>query len=144
MLEFDPLSEEDCLMLLPEGEYPFLVIDAAKNLSKAGNLSIKVTLEIEHPPGQFTKIYDYLSTKLMYKLKHFCDAAGLQDAYQEGKLDPQMCLGRQGKCKIKRDAGEGDYQPKNSVKDYCKPSIASLQSGNKAGTPDLDSSDIPF
>lgn len=121
-LEFQPKSEEELkkTILLPDGEYDFDVTGAEEAVSKtSGKEMIKLTLKVYALDGNTTPVYDYLLSSLEYKIKHFCDTAGLQTEYQMGILTADMCLNRCGKVKlgIQKDK-TGQYEDKNVVKDY--------------------------
>jgi hypothetical protein len=140
-MDFTPQSEEDILNLLPDGEYEFLVKASEKHLSKSGNLSTKLTLSVYDAQGRDHTTFCYLSPNFMFLLKHFCDATGLEDAYATGKVTPEMCLNRTGKCKviIEQPAEGTNFLPKNVVKDFLKPKFA-----DKDSKPDFVDSDISF
>jgi hypothetical protein len=119
-LEFTPKTEEELKsVMLEKGEYDFDVIGAEEQTSKSGNAMIKLTLKAYGHNGETAIVYDYLLAALEYKVKHFCDTAGLTNEYQMGILTSDMCLNKCGKCKldIQHDK-EGKYDPKNVVKDY--------------------------
>ena|SRR3990167_6024105 len=132
-LEFQPKTEEELktFVLLPEGEYDFDVIGAEEQTSKSGNAMIKLTLKVYGYNGEITTVYDYLLASLEYKIKHFCDTAGLVAEYEAGTLSADMCSNRSGKCKLKIDKDKnGVYEDKNAVKDYTGKAV--------------DASDVPF
>ncbi len=123
MLNFLPKSEQDLLELMPDGEYDFLV-RAAENYRNPnnGNQSIKLTVEVYDKNGKAKSIFCYLSPNFLILLKHFCDAVGLEYAYQAGTLSAEMCLSQSGRCKviIKQPKEGTNYQPKNEIKDFIK------------------------
>ncbi len=122
-LSFQPLDEKDILNLLPPGEYDFRVKAAEDTISKSsGNPMIKLAIAIQSTDSERV-IFDYLMSALMYKVKHFCDATGLEDKYQAGTFSAADCINRKGRLKLKIDESEG-YAPKNAVQDYVKPKIA--------------------
>lgn len=138
-LEFQPKSEEELkkTILLPEGEYDFDTVGADEAVSKSsGKEMIKLTLKVYAPDGNTTLVYDYLLAALEYKIKHFCDTAGLQTEYQLGILTADMCLNKSGKVKlvIQKDK-TGQYEDKNVVKDYV---------GVGVNAADLANQDVPF
>ena len=85
-LNFNPQTEEQVLNLLPDGEYPFYVYDAENWIGKTGKESIKLTLKVIDQNGAERSVFCYLSPNYLFLLKHFCDAVGLQEAYQKGNL----------------------------------------------------------
>jgi len=122
-LSFNPQSEVDILNLMPDGEYDFVVKSADNHRSmKTGNQSIKLTLSVYDKAGKENTVFCYLSPNYMFLLKHFCDATGLEGAYEAGNLSPELCFGKSGRCKIAiEEPAEGsNYLPKNTVKDFVK------------------------
>lgn len=142
---FKPLSEEEVIGLLKPGEYAFQVKNAEDAVSKAGNAMIRLTLAVWDDQGKERIITDYLLAALMYKVKHFCDAVGLEDKYQQGKFEAIDCVGKSGRCKIKIDEQDG-YAPKNSVQDYIKNKVTKLESKKEEqkDTNGFVDDDIPF
>lgn len=125
-MKFSPMTEDELARasLLEPGVYPFEVIAASEELSKAGNEMIKVKINVFGPDGQQAHIFDYLMEKLQYKLRHFCEATGLLQKYEAGTLSEVDCEGKSGWVKIKVEPANGQYQAKNSVQDYVKPADA--------------------
>lgn len=125
-MRFSPMTEDELARasLLEPGVYPFEVITASEELSKAGNEMIKVKLNVFGPNDQQAHIFDYLMEKLQYKLRHFCEATGLLQKYEAGTLSEVDCEGKTGFVKIKIDPANGSYSAKNSVQDYVKPGDA--------------------
>lgn len=122
-MRFNPLSEDELASqsLLEPGIYPFEVMAASEEISKAGNEMIKIKINVFGPNGKQIHIYDYLIEKLQFKLRHFCEATGLLAKYESGKLSELDCEGKSGMVKIKIDAANGQYLAKNAVHDYVKP-----------------------
>lgn len=110
--------------LLEEGVYPFEVLGASEEISKAGNEMIKIKINVRGEKGQSAHIYDYLMEKMAFKLRHFCEATGLLAKYEAGTLSELDCEGKQGWVKIKIEPANGKYDAKNSVADYVKPMSA--------------------
>ena len=125
-MRFSPMSEDELARasLLEPGVYPFEVISASEELSKAGNEMIRVKLNVFGPNDQQAHIFDYLMEKLQYKLRHFCEATGLLQKYEAGTLSEVDCESKSGYVKIKIDPANGSYSAKNSVQDYVKPDAA--------------------
>jgi hypothetical protein len=91
------------------------------------------------------KIKDWLMEKMAWKLKHFAAAVGLAEAYESGALDAQALVGRSGKLKLKKGKANGDFAPRNEVKDYCAPSDAATPkpAANAAPKPAAVAGDEP-
>lgn len=121
MFSFTTCSEEELYDTMPEGEYPFYVQSAQNAYSRSGNPMMKLTLKIYDHNNRERIITDYLLDAMRFKIKHFCDATGLQEKWEAGTFNTDDCINKSGKCIIKIDIDEtGKYQPKNSVRDYVK------------------------
>ena len=123
-MKFTPMSKEEIEFsnLLEPGIYPFEVMTASDEISKAGNEMIKLKLNV-FGENREAYVFDYLMEKLQYKLRHFAEATGLLAAYESGHLDAIHCFGKQGYCKLIIDQGNGEFGPKNAIKDYIKPEV---------------------
>lgn len=144
MLNFAPQSEQELLNLIPDGEYNYLVKDAVHHRSKSsGNESIKMTLTVYDQHGREHTIYCYLTTNYMFLLKHFTDSCGLESAYENGSLSPEMCKNQVGRCKVIIEQPEEgtNYLPKNIIKDFCK---RQMSEPPKSELNSIDDKDIPF
>lgn len=124
-MEFTPIgtqkeTQELSKELFPEGEYEFRVAWAKAEISKQShNDMITLSLHIFRN-GEYIQVYDYLLEAMMFKLKHFCEATGLEKEYASGTLTPGMCMGKSGRCKliIQHDKS-GKWKDRNSIDDYC-------------------------
>lgn len=121
-MKFTPMTQEEIARasLLEAGVYGFEVIGALDKISKAGNEMIELKLNVFGEERE-THVYDYLMEKLAFKLRHFAECTGLLGEYESGTLDAYRCNGKVGYCKLAIDPGNGDFGPKNVVKDYIKP-----------------------
>lgn len=151
---FKPLSEDeiDSMNLMDEGIYNFEVRRSTRKTSKANNPMSELILKVWDAQGKEHSLYDYLvfsNVNLnIRKVKHFCDATGLQAEYKTGNIREELG-GLTGKVHIGRqtsmpkDTG-GFYPAKNVVLDYvvCDVSASAPIHAN-TGTPFIDS-DIPF
>lgn len=126
-LYFTPQDEEQVLNLMEAGIYNFEVKAAENTTSKKGNPMVKLTVLTWDNAGREHVIFDYIMTAYMKKLKHFCDATGLDSIYNTGKLDANHCVGKTGKFEIGVEKQEG-YQPRNTVLDYVKSEKESVPS----------------
>jgi hypothetical protein len=143
--ELNELQNKD---LLPDGNYAFIVKEAATQTSSKGNPMLKVILEVLASPQDKHLVTDFLtvSEKMIFKLKHFCETLGLDQQYSEGNLRPEDCIGKMGKCKIGRQKGEqkrdlsGYFPDRNCVKDYIK----SVDQGSSAKVDSNFNDDITF
>jgi hypothetical protein len=157
-MRFQAKTEEEIAAenLFPAGEYDFEVLTGEDAVSKSsGAEMIKLNVRVYGPDGGFRLVDDYLLEKMAYKLRHFCGATGLMDAYESGNLTGAMCSGRSGRLKLevqpeRTDKNTGKtYAPKNSIKDYIvgdgttRPAVPPVRSGtSKAALEEED--DIPF
>lgn len=122
--------------LLEAGVYPFEVIGASEEISKAGNEMIKIKINVRGDKGQSAHIYDYLMEKMAFKLRHFCEATGLLVKYEAGTLSQLDCEGKKGWVRIKVEPAKGNYDAKNSVEDYIKPIHAPASDVQRKLTPE--------
>lgn len=134
--------EKDRSVLKPD-EYSFDVMNAEFAISSTGKKMIKVLLCIFDNAGEKHFVKDWLmgEGKMRFKLKHFCDGAGILDKFEVG-VEPDDCKARTGKAIIgikqdKKDDGTF-YPPKPYVIDYLK---AEQVLGK---TKDSNGDDIPF
>ena len=118
-MKFTPMTKEEMELanLLEPGVYGFEVLAALDKISKAGNEMIEVKLNV-FGESREAHVYDYLMEKMAFKLRHFAECCGLMADYESGVLDAHRCNGKVGYCKIAVDPGNGDFGPKNVVKDY--------------------------
>jgi hypothetical protein len=145
-LSFNPLSEEEVLNLIEPGIYHFEVKEATEGFSQGSGMPrIALIVKVWDKNGREKIIFDYLTTSLLYKIKHFCDATGLEKVYESGKFSASDCTGKSGKCKIKIDSQEG-YQPKNSVADYvaADKDVVEMPLSSFKSKDELTDDDIPF
>lgn len=136
-MRFSPMSEDELASasLLEPGVYPFEVIAANEEISKAGNEMIKIKINVFGSDGKQAHVFDYLMEKLQFKLRHFCETTGLLAKYEAGTLSELDCEGKAGFVKIKIDPANGSYSAKNSVQDYVKPAAASAPDVPRKLTP---------
>ncbi len=130
--KFVPKSEAEIVALntpplLEEGVYPFIVREVTQESSKAGNPMLKVKLEVLAHDKSRRLLTDYLlaTDKMIYKLKHFCDAVGFEKEYEQGHLELNKCVNRGGRVKIGIQKGtvrdDGSlFADKNVIKDYTR------------------------
>ena len=117
-MKFTPMTEAEIVSasLLEAGEYPFEVLAASEEISKAGNEMIRVKLAVFGPNGQQAHVYDYLMEKMAFKLRHFCETTGLIAKYEAGTLGELDCAGKTGRVKLAVEPANGKYDAKNVVK----------------------------
>lgn len=113
-------NKEDANQLLKEGEAHFQVINAEDKTSKAGSEMIELSIKVWDIDGKPGNIFDYLLPKLAWKIKHFCEATGMIDKFENESLCADDCNGKTGKLFIKTQPAFGQYPEKSVVKDYIK------------------------
>lgn len=131
---YTPKTEAELLdiknsKLLKDGNYPFIVKSLANDISNAGNSQLKLIIGIKDEKGFERNITDYFgsSDTMAFKLKHYCDAVGLEDEYSRVAVQEiiQKSTGRSGIAKIgiKKGSMRQDNTPfddSNVVRDYFK------------------------
>lgn len=139
-MRFKPKSDQELAMasLWPDGIYSFEVLKAVDTVSKSsGKDMLALTLKL-FDGDKTCLVNDYITEKVEFKLKHFCDATGLEKAYESGEVQAKDCLGKGGKVKIKIGKAQGEYAAKNEVKDYVVKGDLSIEEG------DIPNDNIPF
>ncbi|MCH2136513.1 MAG: DUF669 domain-containing protein [Phycisphaerales bacterium] len=121
-MEFNPddAGDRGSFTLLPEGLYDIEVVDAEERTSQKGNQMIALTIEAKHPDGYPSRVWDYLvsTPAAVFKIKQFCDAAGLDKEFTAGTLKESHCRGRRLKAKIFIESGREGYQDRNAIREY--------------------------
>lgn len=110
--------------MLPEGEYDFSIDKAEDKVSKKGREAgqtepdmIQLDLTVFSSKGD-RRVRDWIVSTMAWKLKHFCYAVGLGEAYERGDISADGLVGRCGKLLLKKGKANGDFAPRNEVKDY--------------------------
>lgn len=151
MFVFTPLSEEELNNnknrgLLEDGIYDFIIKSVEQRTSSTGFAMLLVHFSIISPTGVEYVLKDYISSnpKTIFKVKAFLCAIGLEDAYNAGTFDPQICVNRSGKAKIGVEKGKPmekdptrNFDDRNIIKGYIK-SVSSAPAD-----PELND-DVPF
>ena len=122
--------------LLKAGEYDAVIIRSADRISESsGNPMMDMTLTVFDNEGKEHEIRDFLvfTPKMMWKVIHFADSAGLLTEYEAGKLCSAVALNRRLRVKIKIEEGSlipenklknkligSKYPDKNKIDDYIK------------------------
>lgn len=147
-MQFTPKTEEEIIKgtLLPEGFYPFEVMDAEDKTSKSGNEMIVLKLKVFGQDGSQRHVYDYLLESMALKLIHGAQTMGLEEKYNSGQLLAIDFLGRTGTVHLIIDDKQSTYDPKNSVKDYKKDAgeVAGKQAESSQPAAQMEDDEIPF
>lgn len=125
-MQVTPKTEEQVQpLVLPAGEYDAFTRTAKDKVSKSDNEMIELMLSVWDGQGNETMVFDYLLDAMPLKLRHFCIAAGIEEAYQAGELTAELCQEHNVRVKLKIDEGSGAWPRSNKVVDYLAPAAAS-------------------
>lgn len=105
---------------LPNGDYDFEVISAEDRKGKDGGEQIKVQMNFFGPQGRKVMVFEYLTAKAVWKIQQFCDAIGIGDIFDTGKLTARHIkpgVGGRATLSIQSDK-TGQYPDKNTVAKY--------------------------
>jgi hypothetical protein len=151
MYTFNPMTDEELenAGLLEPGVYDFEVAKASQKISKSGNPMAELTLNVWNKDGKQHGVFDYLVFSNVplniRKVKHFCDATGLQEEYKKGAIPTELAR-YCGKVQIniqeeKPNPNGGMYPRKNIVVDY----VMTEKGAVKHETQDIPlNDDVPF
>jgi hypothetical protein len=136
---YKAMSEEEVMgarfSLLPEGEYDAVVKISTHRFSQQGNVMADMYLSVFDEAGNSHDVRDFLvfTEKMLWKVKHFCDSAGLEKAYLSEQFNPDMAAQKRVRIKLGIKKGElvpsdklngkpfgAVYPDKNVVQDYLK------------------------
>lgn len=127
-MQFIPKQESELKRFnnLPDGDYPFTVLEsdevASKSAKNPGRIMIKLKLNVHGPDGD-RHVYDQFADWFSeWKLRHFAETAGMLAQYESGTLDARQNA-LQGKTGYARIVLKDDpkYGEKNEVDDYIPP-----------------------
>ena len=144
----DEVEEGSPFVLLPEGEYPFVITNLEKGIyEKPANRESKipanapkatVTIEIQSPTGETTTLTEnfYLYKKMQWKINQFFTSIGApKNAEGKVKMNGGTVLGARGKAKItvnnytNRDGKEGQN---NRIDSFLEPEASTPNYQNAA------------
>ena len=159
-LDWDSEITQDApeYILLPEGNYPFMVQGLEKGLydgdsEKIGRGCPMATLKIVVDGGELghTSIQDrlYLTSNMEWKLGTFFRCIGQKDHGKSYKMDWNNVIGKQGLCKVKiRTYTGNDGQPKqtNQIDKYLECDAVKAPTAPKKNIkkPEPAADDLPF
>jgi len=120
-MNFEPLTDEqiDLQGLMPEGFYPFEVINAEEKISNSGNPMIALKLKVWDADGKERGMLDWIMPSFARKLKHFCKITDMLDKYSAGTLLAEDCEGKSGHLRVANERDK-DGKMRNRVADYVK------------------------
>ncbi len=138
--------------LPPEGWHEAEVIAAEEATSKKGNPMLKVRLKLFTPNGE-RMAFDYLLGSFARKLKRFCEAAGLEEQYKKGSIEPGDVFGKIVMAEVVHDTpttGQYANQTNAQINDYrkverqAKAASVTGKAQIPAGGVEINEDDIPF
>jgi len=147
-MKIQPKTEEQVKRawpLLPDGDYPFTVLESTEQASKSaknrGKMLFGVKLNVHGKDGDY-HVYDYFADWFSeWKLRHFAAITGQIKAYEAGELngDLNAFAGKVGYVTIKTEPASGNFAAKNVVSDYVVREEAPVSE-----QPPADDTDVPF
>ncbi|MCU7363624.1 hypothetical protein [Lactococcus petauri] len=145
----DEVEEGSPFVLLPEGEYPFVITNLEKGIyEKPANRESKipanapkatVTIEIQSPTGETTTLTEnfYLYKKMQWKINQFFTSIGApKNAEGKVKMNWGTVLGARGKVKLivntYKDRSGNDAQ-NNRIDSFLEPETPNYQNAAPQG-----------
>ncbi len=157
---YKPLNEHEVMQarfnLLPEGEYDGVVVSVLDKMSSTGNPMADMNVKVFDKEGNSHDLRDFLvfTNKMLWKIKHFCDSAGLQKMYEDGGFTPMSALNQHVRVIVSIKIGDEiphdklgtrspgtRYPDKNTIIDYV---VSGVRVSNAVGSDVFVDSDIPF
>lgn len=134
-MDFDPnaLSEGDGPSLLEPGVYEMTVTEAEERTSSKGNPMIAIVLEPVDQPGRRVRAWLVATPAALFKVKEFCDAAGLTEKFDGGRLGEDDCRGVRVRAEISVEEGTGGFSDANRVEHFLPPKQGIPTGGAAAG-----------
>lgn len=125
-MKVTPRTEEEIrtMMIWPDGEYSFEILNADEKISKSsGKDMLEILFKVYNNDGKSKLITDYLldndDPRMSFKLRHLCNCVGLLESYNKGQLEAIQFIGKSGKAILKTQKDKfGNYPDKNVIKDY--------------------------
>ena len=99
------------------GIFPATVHTASDEISKKGVPMIKLDVTV-YIGDKSTEKTTYLHPAMEVLVYHFCEHAGLLDAYNAGALSAEMCEGRDVMVKLGIEKGKDGYPDKSVIRDF--------------------------
>ncbi|HXK00690.1 MAG TPA: hypothetical protein VNF93_02250 [Buchnera sp. (in: enterobacteria)] len=115
--EIEPLTEEEALGLLENGNYKAKINDIEIKSSKSGTKYPVVNLDVFDKNNNIKKFNDWLS--LPHKIKHICDSLGFEEDYKNRNFPISKINGKFITVKISISKPTDKYPiPRNNIIDY--------------------------
>ncbi|MFK7962200.1 MAG: hypothetical protein AB8G96_16940, partial [Phycisphaerales bacterium] len=130
-----------------------------ERVSSKGNPMIALELEPSGHSGSIIREYLVATEAAMFKIKQFCEAAGLLDTFNRGRLTEADCRGAKVRARLVIEEGTDGYPDKNRVDEFLRAGGIPTQpdhgggggggGGGRATAPaaahaPIDEEDIPF
>lgn len=145
----DEVEEGSPFVLLPEGEYHFVITNLEKGIyEKPANRESKipanapkatVTIEIQSPTGETTTLTEnfYLYKKMQWKINQFFTSIGApKNAEGKVKMNWGIVLGARGKAKLivntYKDSKTGEEKQNNRIDSFLEPETSTPNYQNAA------------
>jgi len=108
--------------LLKKGRYPFKVIQGREKTSANGTdmIVIKMILRVNNRDVPFWATLLFMP-KMFWFVEHFCEATGMPEKIDEGRLMAQDCDGKEGYLEIDHRTNKETGEIEAYVKDFIKP-----------------------
>lgn len=148
--DLDPINN-----LLEEGWYDAEIISAEDTTSKAGNDMIKLTVKVYPEEGGSRTVWEYLTSAAAWKVGAWREAVAkpIPEGAAEVDVTAADFAGQRVHVMLAREAGNGGYGPKNTIKEVANPKVSEigdakmrvqdvLSGAAKSDVPNDD--DIPF
>lgn len=132
-MDFTPLSDKELkeLNLYPEGRYRFRVLRTEHKRSQTGSeyFNLRMNININ---GKDRTLFDMLffEGKMLFKTKHFCEVTGMPEKYENGKLMPYECDGKEGWLELGQRVNQKTGELQNNVKDYVADEVDAPPAGD--------------
>jgi hypothetical protein len=136
-------------LALEEGVFPFIVLKAVEDVSKAGNEMIRVQIEADSGNAQWKEtVFLVNTTAALWKVKEFCDCVGLD--FGQDEIEADELIGLTGRASFKMEEYEGrenlklDTFMKAGSYEASPKTKKAKKKATKAKAPAPDDDDIPF
>lgn len=135
--DYEVLNEDQAMaqrfQLLPDGEYDAYVESFEPKISSSGNQYVNLLLNIFDNNGKPHPVFDIQMTlpSMVWKMRHFCYSAGLEESFEAKKYHPSMSVGKKVRVFLRTKKGDeipfnklngkpvgSKYPDKNVIDDY--------------------------
>lgn len=118
-MKFDP--EKIGLPFKANEKIEWKVIQAIDAVSSSNNEQIVLTLKCRNAQGKEAQIKSYI---LMWKVKQFCESAGLMEKFVSGELKAADCNGKTGFALAGIEYSKNpNFDDKNVIARFLKPEV---------------------